>query len=188
LNKKEEKKLSRAALETLAIIAYHQPVTRPEIENIRGVATSKGTLDALMESGWIKPGKRREAPGRPVTWITTSVFMDDFGIENLNDLPGMNELRAAGLLDSRPAIETIPGAVDLFGNTAEETAVSDEGEEAAEDDVVFEDKNQSDDADEAEAEGQNNNDYETDEAEQVAEQAAEAEDLQDDEAEIEEVA
>lgn len=114
--KKEEKKLSRAALETLSIIAYHQPVTRAEIENIRGVATNKGTLDVLLEAGWIKPGRRRETPGRPVTWITSTTFLDEFGISELKDLPGLQELKASGLLDNRPAIETIPGAADLFSN------------------------------------------------------------------------
>ncbi|QJE72841.1 SMC-Scp complex subunit ScpB [Aerophototrophica crusticola] len=94
-------KLSRAAIETLAIIAYHQPVTRAEIESIRGVATSKGTLDILMEAGWIKPGRRRETPGRPVTWVSTPHFLDHFGLESLRDLPGVEDLRAAGLLDSR---------------------------------------------------------------------------------------
>lgn len=98
------KKLSRAAIETLAIIAYHQPVTRGEIEQIRGVATSKGTLDILMEHGWIRPGKRRETPGRPLTWITTDHFLDHFGLETLRDLPGLEDLRAAGLLDSRPVL------------------------------------------------------------------------------------
>jgi segregation and condensation protein B len=122
INKREEKKLSRAALETLAIIAYHQPVTRAEVENIRGVATNKGTLDVLMEAGWIKPGKRLETPGRPVSWLTTTAFLDEFGISNLNDLPGLAELKASGLLDTRPAIDTIPGARDLFSaeNTANE--------------------------------------------------------------------
>jgi len=104
-------KLSRAAVETLAIIAYHQPVTRAEIESIRGVATSKGTLDILMEAGWIKPGRRRETPGRPVTWVTTPGFLDHFGLESLRDLPGVEDLRAAGMLDSRPAIGAIPGTV-----------------------------------------------------------------------------
>ncbi|MFM2042267.1 MAG: putative segregation and condensation protein [Pseudomonadota bacterium] len=104
-------KLSRAAIETLAIIAYHQPVTRAEIESIRGVATSKGTLDILMEAGWVRPGRRRETPGRPVTWITTPHFLDHFGLESLRDLPGVEDLRAAGLLDSRPAIGTLPGNV-----------------------------------------------------------------------------
>lgn len=115
LAKKEEKKLSRAGLETLAVIAYHQPVTRAEVENIRGVATNKGTLDVLLEAGWIKPGRRRETPGRPVTWITTNAFLDEFGISLLTDLPGLNELKASGLLDTRPAIENIVGA-DLFAN------------------------------------------------------------------------
>lgn len=113
--RREEKKLPRAALETMAIIAYHQPVTRPEIENIRGVAVSKGTIDTLLELGWIKPGKRREIPGRPLTWMTTTAFLDQFGLEKLGDLPGMDDLRATGLLDTRPAIDTI----DLF---AEEDA------------------------------------------------------------------
>lgn len=112
--KTAERKLSRAALETLAIVAYHQPVTRAEIENIRGVATHKGTLDMLMEQGWVKPGRRRETPGRPVTWVTTPLFLDHFALESTQDLPGMEDLRASGLLDRRPAIEAIPGAGDLF--------------------------------------------------------------------------
>ncbi|MCB1783844.1 MAG: SMC-Scp complex subunit ScpB [Alphaproteobacteria bacterium] len=113
VEKQERRKLSRAAMETLAIIAYHQPVTRAEVENIRGVATHKGTLDALMEMGWIKPGRRRESPGRPVTWVTTSDFLDHFSLEAITDLPGMDEMKASGLLDRRPAIETLPQA-DLF--------------------------------------------------------------------------
>lgn len=119
-----QRKLSRAAMETLSIIAYHQPVTRAEIENIRGVATNKGTLDVLMEAGWIKPGRRREAPGRPLTWITTTAFLDQFGLEALTDLPGLDEMKATGLLDRRPAIQAIPSTGDLFG--AEEIASSDE--------------------------------------------------------------
>lgn len=111
--KEIQRKLSRAAAETLAIIAYHQPVTRAEIENIRGVATSKGTLDSLMEMGWIKPGRRRETLGRPLTWVTTGGFLDHFSLESLTDLPGMDELKAAGLLDRRPAIDTLPQS-DLF--------------------------------------------------------------------------
>lgn len=133
LTKKEEKKLSRAALETLAVISYHQPITRAEIENIRGVATSKGTLDVLMEAGWIKPGRRLETPGRPLTWITTNVFLDDFGISDLKDLPGLSDLKAAGLLDTRPAIDTIPGAADLFG--ANENKPEDDSEESGDDEV-----------------------------------------------------
>lgn len=107
------KKLSRASIETLAIIAYHQPVTRAEIESIRGVATSKGTLDLLMEAGWVRPGRRRETPGRPLTWITTDHFLDHFGLESLRDLPGIDDLKAAGLLDSRPVLASLgAGPVD----------------------------------------------------------------------------
>jgi segregation and condensation protein B len=113
LEKEQPKKFTRSAMETMAIVAYHQPVTRAEIENIRGVATSPGALDALMEAGWIKPGKRREVPGRPVTWLSTQAFLDHFGLEKLEDLPGMEELKAAGLLDKRPAVEAMPTA-DLF--------------------------------------------------------------------------
>lgn len=97
-----QRRLSRAALETLAIVAYHQPVTRAEIEQIRGVAVSKGTLDILFEQDWIQPRGRRRTPGRPVTWVTTSVFLDHFGLAALDDLPGVDELRAAGLLESEP--------------------------------------------------------------------------------------
>ncbi len=101
------RKPSRAAVETLSIIAYHQPVTRAEIESIRGVTTSRGTLDILMEAGWIRPGRRRETPGRPLTWITTKAFLDHFGLASLDDLPGVEELKSAGLLDTRPAIDTL---------------------------------------------------------------------------------
>ena len=105
----EQKKLSRAAMETLAIIAYHQPVTRAEIEEIRGVATSKGTLDLLLETGWIRMRGRRKAPGRPVTYGTTEDFLAHFGLDGVGDLPGIDELKGAGLLDSRiPAGFTIP--------------------------------------------------------------------------------
>ncbi len=99
------RRLSRAAIETLAIIAYHQPVTRGEIEEIRGVGLSKGTLDVLFEAGWIKPRGRRKTPGRPLMWGTTDGFLDHFGLETLRDLPGLSELKAAGLLDARPAID-----------------------------------------------------------------------------------
>ncbi|MBR0555811.1 SMC-Scp complex subunit ScpB [Ciceribacter sp. L1K23] len=97
----EVRKLSRAALEVLAIIAYHQPVTRAEIEEIRGVQTSKGTLDVLMEAGWVRFRGRRRSPGRPVTLGTTRDFLDHFGLEELRDLPGMEELKSAGLLSGR---------------------------------------------------------------------------------------
>jgi len=105
----EQKKLSRAALETLAIIAYHQPVTRAEIEEIRGVSTSKGTLDVLLELGWIRLRGRRQVPGRPVTYGTTPAFLEHFGFDSIKDLPGLSELKGAGLLDSNlPPGFTIP--------------------------------------------------------------------------------
>jgi len=98
----ETRKLSRAAIETLAIVAYHQPVTRAEIEEIRGVSVSRGTVDQLLELEWIKFGRRRMTPGRPVTYTVTQEFLDHFGLENARDLPGLKELRAAGLLENRP--------------------------------------------------------------------------------------
>lgn len=105
----QQKKLSRAALEVLAIIAYHQPVTRAEIEDIRGVETSKGTLDTLLETEWVRMRGRRKVPGRPVTYGTTNAFLDHFSLEELRDLPGMDELKGAGLLSARmPANFSIP--------------------------------------------------------------------------------
>lgn len=98
----ETRKLSRAAIETLAIIAYHQPVTRAEIEEIRGVSVSRGTVDQLLELEWIKFGRRKMTPGRPVTYVVTQEFLDHFGLESARDLPGLKELRAAGLLENRP--------------------------------------------------------------------------------------
>ena len=108
----ETRKLSRAAIETLAIVAYHQPVTRAEIEEIRGVAVSRGTIDQLLELEWIKIGRRRQTPGRPVTFVVTEHFLDHFGLESSRDLPGLQELRAAGLLENRPA----PGTEALPNN------------------------------------------------------------------------
>jgi len=102
LQQKITRKLSRAAVETLAVIAYHQPVTRAEIEQIRGVALGKGTLDTLMEAGWVGPKGRRAVPGRPLLWVTTREFLVHFGLHSLNELPGLDELRAAGLLDLGP--------------------------------------------------------------------------------------
>ena len=128
IEKDLQRKLSRAAMETLAIIAYHQPVTRAEIENIRGVATSKGTLDVLMEAEWIKPGRRRETPGRPLTWVTTTSFLDHFALEALTDLPGLDDLKASGLLDRRPAIDALPDTGSLFGDD-ELDALEDEDQE-----------------------------------------------------------
>src|SRR5436190_10031578 len=97
----ESRKLSRAAIETLAIIAYHQPVTRAEIEEIRGVTTSKGSVDVLLETGWIRPRGRRKAPGRPVTYGTSEAFLSHFGLDAIGDLPGLEELKGSGLLDGR---------------------------------------------------------------------------------------
>jgi segregation and condensation protein B len=97
--REESRKLSRAAVETLAIIAYHEPVSRAEIEAIRGVQTARGTLDVLLEAGWVRPAGRREAPGRPLTFATTSTFLSHFGLASRRDLPGIDDLKAAGLLD-----------------------------------------------------------------------------------------
>lgn len=104
----ETRKLSRAAIETLAIIAYHQPVTRAEIEEIRGVAVSRGTVDQLLELEWIRLGRRKMTPGRPVTFVVTETFLDQFGLESPRDLPGLRELRQAGLLDARAMPGTTP--------------------------------------------------------------------------------
>ena len=124
LERKITRKLSRAALEALGIVAYHQPVTRAEIEDIRGVALSRGTLDVLLEAGWIRPGKRRRTPGRPLTWVTTQEFLDHFGLEKLEDLPGLDELKASGLLDARPRVHVLqPGS-------SEPGEAGDEGEGA----------------------------------------------------------
>ena len=107
LERKVVRKPSRAAVETLAAIAYHQPVTRGEVEEIRGVAASRGTFDILLEAGWIRPVGRRRTPGRPMTWGTTDAFLAHFGLSGLADLPGVDELRATGLLDARPAATVI---------------------------------------------------------------------------------
>ncbi len=98
------RRLSRAAVETLAIVAYHQPVTRAEIETIRGVGLARGTLDRLLELGWVQPKGRRESPGRPLNWVTTPQFLAHFGLESLKELPGVDELRQSGLLDIGPAV------------------------------------------------------------------------------------
>ena len=107
LERDVRRKLSRAAVETLSIIAYYQPITRAEIEEIRGVTVSKGTIDVLFEAHWIGPKGRRRTPGRPVTWGTTEQFLDHFGISRLDDLPGADELKAAGLLTKKPAIQNL---------------------------------------------------------------------------------
>ncbi|AYE86168.1 MAG: SMC-Scp complex subunit ScpB [Sulfitobacter sp.] len=108
----ETRKLSRAAIETLAIIAYHQPVTRAEIEEIRGVAVSRGTVDQLLEMEWIRFGRRKMTPGRPVTFVVTQEFLDHFGLESARDLPGLKELRSAGLLENRPPAGLLPTVGD----------------------------------------------------------------------------
>ncbi len=111
--KTQKRKLSRAALETLSIIAYQQPITRSEIENIRGVQMGRGSIDHLMEIGWIKPSGRKNIPGKPTLWITTDLFIEHFGLNNLSDLPNKEELKASGFLDKRAAIATIS---DLANN------------------------------------------------------------------------
>ena len=120
----EVRKLSRAAIETLAIIAYHQPVTRAEIEEIRGVSVSRGTVDQLLELEWIRFGRRKMTPGRPVTFVVTQTFLDHFGLENARDLPGLKELRSAGLLENRPPLGTLP----TLGEDAEEDPEATEGQ------------------------------------------------------------
>jgi segregation and condensation protein B len=126
--REESRKLSRAAVETLAIIAYHEPVTRAEIEAIRGVQISRGTLDVLMEAGWVRPAGRREAPGRPLTFATTQTFLQHFGLASRRDLPGIDDLKAAGLLDP------IEAALEQLGLGGESDAGELELESADEDD------------------------------------------------------
>lgn len=122
----ETRKLSRAAIETLAIIAYHQPCTRAEIEEIRGVSVSRGTIDQLLEMEWIRLGRRRMTPGRPVTFVVTPIFLDEFGLESARDLPGLKELRAAGLLENRPPPGIIPTGHD--GDDDEDETISGQSE------------------------------------------------------------
>jgi segregation and condensation protein B len=130
----EPRRLSRAALETLAIIAYHQPVTRAEIEEIRGVTTSKGTLDVLLEMGWIRLRGRRRAPGRPVTYGTTEIFLEHFGFDSVKDLPGLGELKGAGLLDSNlPPGFSIPEPNDSVLLTPDEDPLDGDDAEEVED-------------------------------------------------------
>jgi segregation and condensation protein B len=129
----EERKLSRAAIETLAIVAYHQPVTRAEIEDIRGVMVSKGTVDALMEAGWVRIRGRRRTPGRPVTYGTTEAFLTHFGLESVGDLPGMDELKAAGFLDAVPPSSfSVPNPSDALAPDEDPY----EGEEEAREDLL----------------------------------------------------
>jgi segregation and condensation protein B len=128
--KPEQRRLSRAAIETLAIVAYHQPVTRAEIEDIRGVALSKGTIDLLMEVGWVKIRGRKRTPGRPVTYGTTEAFLVQFGLESVSHLPGMDELRAAGFLEAVP-----PSGFDV-PNPSDELAPDEDPFEPGDDDLA----------------------------------------------------
>ncbi|MCH9765867.1 MAG: SMC-Scp complex subunit ScpB [Alphaproteobacteria bacterium] len=132
---KETRRLSKAALETLAIIAYHQPVTRAEIEEVRGVTISTGTLDILMETGWVRPRGRRRAPGKPITYGTSEAFLSHFSLENVQDLPGLRELKAAGLLDSTlpPGFE-VPSPTDVAALMPDELPL-----DAADDEEEFDD-------------------------------------------------
>ncbi len=125
--KTQKRKLSRAAIETLSIIAYQQPITRSEIENIRGVQMGRGSIDHLMEIGWIKPSGRKNIPGKPALWVTTDLFIEHFGIVNISDLPNKNELKASGFLEKRSAIATI---TDIAGKNklAEELEIEEEEE------------------------------------------------------------
>jgi segregation and condensation protein B len=156
---KEERKLSKAALETLAIIAYHQPVTRAEIEEIRGVSTSPGTLDVLMETAWVRPRGRRRAPGRPLTYGTTETFLVHFGLDAIKDLPGLADLKAAGLLDANlPPNFTMPAPTDVAALMPDELPLSDDGDEEAEEDQASlpldEDDGEADDENGPPTEGQ----------------------------------
>jgi segregation and condensation protein B len=126
-DREESRKLSRAGIETLAIIAYHEPVTRAEIESIRGVQISKGTIDVLMEAGWVRPAGRREVPGRPLTYATTPGFLTHFGLASRRDLPGMDDLKAAGLLDPVDlAFESLEGGSEQAEAEADAPEVDEE--------------------------------------------------------------
>lgn len=129
----ETRKLSRAAIETLAIIAYHQPVTRAEIEEIRGVSVSRGTVDQLLEMEWVRFGRRKMTPGRPVTFVVTSDFLDQFGLESARDLPGLKELRSAGLLENRPPPGSMPKLGDQDDDDDEATGTAEGQSELFED-------------------------------------------------------
>ncbi len=133
VERKVTRKPSRAAVETLAVIAYHQPATRSEVEEIRGVAASRGTFDILLEAGWIRPVGRRRTPGRPVTWGTTDEFLVHFGLSGLADLPGVDELKATGLLDTRPA-SVIVGSGERLADKRED---ADDGTEREESVLAF---------------------------------------------------
>ena len=128
--KKQKRKLSRAAIETLSIIAYQQPITRSEIENIRGVQMGRGSIDHLMEIGWVKPSGRKNIPGKPALWVTTELFMEHFGIENMSDLPNKDELKASGFLEKRSAIAKI---TDIANNMDVKEDIENDEDENLED-------------------------------------------------------
>jgi segregation and condensation protein B len=130
------RKLGRATIETLAIIAYHQPITRGEIEEIRGVSLSKSTFDTLFEQGWIRPRGRRQTPGRPTAWGTADGFLDHFGLESIKDLPGIDELKSAGLLDKRPAIDAYRVSKELDSSAADVKLDEDVNQSGDEDDEL----------------------------------------------------
>lgn len=165
---KEKRRLSKAALETLAIIAYHQPVTRAEIEEVRGVSISTGTLDILMETGWVRPRGRRRAPGKPITYGTSEAFLGHFSLPSIKDLPGLRELKAAGLLDSTlpPGFE-VPSPTDVAALMPDELPL-----DATDDEDDFEEDQESMDFDEGEASF-------GDELEELASEADENEDPDD---------
>ena len=133
--KKQKRKISRAALETLAIIAYHQPITRSEIENIRGVQMGRGSIDHLLEIGWIKPKGRKNIPGKPVLWVTTDMFLEHFEIDDIVNLPDKNELKASGFLEKKSAITTIS---ELVKNEDFNTISNENGDEENIDDFITE--------------------------------------------------
>lgn len=150
IERKVSRKPSRAAVESLAIIAYHQPVTRSEVEEIRGVSVSKGSFDVLLEAGWIKPVGRRRTPGRPTTWGTTPNFLEEFGLDSLADLPGVDELKASGLLDTRPAGTIIGDTGQIYEDAEAEGAPEEEEPEA----LADEDEGAGQDGQEPAASGQ----------------------------------
>tara|TARA_B100000686_G_C16765772_1_gene961639 strand:- start:852 stop:1493 length:642 start_codon:yes stop_codon:yes gene_type:complete len=132
--KKQKRKISRAATEVLSIIAYHQPITRAEIENIRGVQMGRGSIDMLIEIGWIKPKGRRNSPGRPITWGTTDQFLDHFSLDDINHLPRLDELKASGFLDKRSAISKITDLAE--NNSLENDELLNNGEDNSIDDFI----------------------------------------------------
>ena len=181
IERKVSRKPSRAAVESLAIIAYHQPVTRSEVEEIRGVSVSKGSFDVLLEAGWIKPAGRRRTPGRPTTWGTTPNFLDEFGLDSLADLPGIDELKASGLLDTRPAGTIIGDTGDIYVDAEVEGAPEEEPEALSDEDDAgnAEDADADADAQEAVQIDESEDAPEADAEEVDAEEAGDAEEEDD---------